>query len=71
MKYTYTIDIYLLDESQAQRYRTLTGSVESERYSSACILAWQRIHAECETIRRETGKQTAAGQLTVKTESES
>lgn len=68
MKYSYTIDIYLLDENQARPYRILTGTVEAERYSSACQLAWQRIHAECETIRRETGLQTAAGHFIVNPE---
>jgi hypothetical protein len=68
MKYSYTIDIYLLDESQARPHTTLSGTVEAERYSTACQQAWQRIHAECETIRRETGKQTAAGHFIVNPE---
>lgn len=68
MKYSYTIDIYTLDESQARPYRTLSGTVEAERYSSACQQAWQRINAECEEMRQETGQQTAASHFIVNPE---
>lgn len=69
MKYNYTIDIYILHACYPRPYRTLSGTVEAERYSTACQQAWQRINAECEEMRQETGQQTAAGHFIVNPES--
>ena len=61
--YTFEIRVSTLDNGLATPVGTLTGEVEAERYSTACVKSWPLINQECARLQAETGCQTAVGQL--------
>ena len=67
--YAFEIAVFTLVEGVAQPVGTVSGEVEADRYSSACVKAWPLINEECVRIREETGCRTAVGNLHVEHQS--
>lgn len=68
-RYNYSVAIYTIntlnEQHRAELHSTLTGEVDAERYSTACIEAWKPITTRCSEIRAETGKPTGVGNIHV------
>lgn len=63
--YSFEIAVFTLVEGVAQTGGIVSGEVEADRYSSACVNAWPLINNECKRIAEETGCRTAVGNLHV------
>jgi hypothetical protein len=61
----YLFSIEVISLSNRIVLETVTGTVESERYSSASVKAWRIIDDECVRIRQEAGVQVGVGRLHV------
>lgn len=67
--YTFEIRVSILENGMTTPVETLTGEVEAERYSTACVKSWPLINEECARIQAETCCQTAVGHLHVERQS--
>jgi hypothetical protein len=66
--YRFEIDVFTIGKDGAIPAGTLPGEVEAERYSSACVRSWSRIHEACRRIRQEFGCNTAVSEVHIRRE---
>lgn len=59
--YQYNIELF----SNDKHFGWLSGDVEAERYSSACIQAWERIDKQITDYTRLLGQEFSVGELQV------
>ena len=66
--YRFEIDVFIIGKDGANPVGTLSGEVEAERYSSACVKSWSRIHEASSRIRQASGCNTAVSDVRIRRE---